>query len=619
METKINKEIRNVLEKFGDKYFIEDKVNKNKVIQDIDMYDKQLLSEFIHNETVKENFTIDIEGNIILQTNKLIELFEADEYWQDSYTKYSKKIGLTSKGKFIDESTDVVLDFPYKDTVLKASMSNEDTDKNDLRPDEPFLNEVIAKEEIDVLLDKKILVNVRKYSETGMKKVDSFNEDDNLIIKGNNLLALHTLKGKYAGKVKMIYIDPPYNTGNDSFYYNDKFNHSSWLTFMKNRLEIAKELLSDTGSIFVQIDSFEDSYLKVLMDSIFGRENFRNKITWKRRGGSANPAKQLNNVVEYILWYCKDIELMEYEQVFSLNDENTLRYIKERFNNIDENGRKYMKSPIQSPNYRENLIYDYKGYKTPKKGYSVSREVMEKWDEEGRLAFPDSKDKNINRKIYLDEYKGQPINSLWTDVYVINPMSNERVEFLGGQKPESLIQRMMNMITKENDIVLDFFMGSSTTQAVAHKMNRRYIGIEQMDYIETISVPRLQRVIEGEQAGISKDVDWQGGGSFVYVELMEKSRGFLNSVMAVTSTVELRKVFDFMLGEAEIDFRIDLEKVKEALQGLSLDDQKRILIKIIDKNQLYYNYSEIDDKNVRDLISDNDYTFNKNFYEERGE
>ncbi|MGC8230700.1 DNA methyltransferase [Pseudobacillus badius] len=619
METKINKEIRSALEKFGNKYFIEDKVNKSKVIQDIDTYDKQLLSEFIHNETVKENFTIDIEGNIILQTNKLIELFEADEYWQDSYTKYSKKIGLTSKGKFITESADVVLDFPYKDTVLKASMSKEDTDKNDLRPDEPFLNEVIAKEEIDVLLDKKILVNVRKYSEAGMEEVDSFSEDDNLIIKGNNLLALHTLKEKFAGKVKMIYIDPPYNTGNDSFYYNDKFNHSSWLTFMKNRLEIAKELLSDTGSIFVQIDSFEDSYLKVLMDSIFGRENFRNKITWKRRGGSANPAKQLNNVVEYILWYSKDIELMEYEQVFSLNDENTQRYIKERFNNIDENGRKYMKSPIQSPNYRENLIYDYKGYKTPKKGYSVSREVMEKWDEEGRLAFPDSKDKNINRKIYLDEYKGQPINSLWTDVYVINPMSNERVEFLGGQKPEALIQRMMSMVTKENDIVLDFFMGSSTTQVVAHKMNRRYIGIEQMDYIETVSVPRLQKVIEGEQGGISKDVNWQGGGSFVYAELMEKNRGFLNSIMKASSTVELRKIFNFMLEEAEIDFRVDLEKVKETLHELSVDDQKRILIKIIDKNQLYYNYSEIDDENVRDLISENDYKFNKIFYEERGE
>lgn len=178
---------------------------------------------------------------------------------------------------------------------------------------------------------------------------------------------------------------------------------------MKSRLEIARDLLSDDGSIFIEIDSFEDSYLKVLMDEIFGRENFRNKINWKRRGGSANPAKQLNNVVEYILWYSKNAAQMKYRPVYTKNNPNTQKYIKERFTNVDSQGRRFMKSPIQSPNYRPNLIYDYKGYKTPKKGYSVSKEVLETWDKEGRLAFPDSKDKNINRKIFLNEYKGQPI------------------------------------------------------------------------------------------------------------------------------------------------------------------------------------------------------------------
>src|SRR5699024_441340 len=279
METKINKEIRSILEKFGDKYFIEDSIHKNKVIQDLDVYNKKLLKEFIQNETIKDNFTVDIEGNTILQTNKLIELFEVDEYWQDSYTKYSKKIGLTASGKFIDESTDVVLDFPYKDTVLKASMSKEDTDKDDLRPEEPFLNEIIAKEEIDVLLDKKILVNAKKYDENGVHNIDSLDENDNLIMKGNNLLALHTLKERYAGKVKMIYIDPPYNTGGDSFHYNDKFNHSTWLTFIKNRLDVSKELLSVDGVIFVHCDNNEQAYLKVLMDEIFGREQFIETIT----------------------------------------------------------------------------------------------------------------------------------------------------------------------------------------------------------------------------------------------------------------------------------------------------------------------------------------------------
>src|SRR5690625_3424008 len=233
METKINDAIKEVLEQYGDKYFVENLVNKSKVIQDVDGYDAPLLEAFIANEIIKKNFTIDIAGNVVMQTNNLIRLFETDEYWQDSYTKYSKKIGLTVGGKFIDESTDVVLDFPYKDTVLKASMSKEDTDKDDLRPNEPFLNEVIAREEIDVLLDKKILVNAKKYDENGVHNIDSFDENDNLIMKGNNLLALHTLKDNFVNKVKLIYIDPPYNTGGDSFLYNDRFNHSTWLTFMQ--------------------------------------------------------------------------------------------------------------------------------------------------------------------------------------------------------------------------------------------------------------------------------------------------------------------------------------------------------------------------------------------------
>src|SRR5699024_11202337 len=300
---------------FGDKYFIDDVLHKNKVIQDLDNYEEKLLGAFISNETLKNNFTIDIAGNIVVQTNKLIELFEADEYWQDSYTKYSKKIGLTAGGKFIDESTDVVLDFPYKDTVLKASMSKEDTDKDDLRPDEPFLNEVIAKEEIDVLLDEKILVNAKKYDETGEHEVDSFNEDDNLIIKGNNLLALHTLKKKYSGRVNLIFIDPPYNTGGDTFKYNDKFNHSTWLSFMKNRLEIARELLEENGSIWISIDDDEAHYLKVLCDEIFGRNNFVNNVIWEKKFSPQNDATWLSDSHDHIIVFAKNKELWRPNQL----------------------------------------------------------------------------------------------------------------------------------------------------------------------------------------------------------------------------------------------------------------------------------------------------------------
>ncbi len=340
LKTKINEAIKEVLMQFGEKYFIDGVVHKSKVIQDLDEYDIALIEAFIANETVKNNFTINIAGNIVIQTNKLLELFEADEYWQDSYTKYSKKIGLTAGGKFIDESTDVVLDFPYKDTVLKASMSKEDTDKDDLRPDEPFLNEVIAKEEIDVLLDKKILVNAKKFDEDGEHEVDSFSEDDNLIIKGNNLLALHTLKEKYAGKVKLIYIDVPYyfskKVEGDTFKYNSDFKLSTWLTFMRNRLFISKELLSNEGSIFIHSNDESQGYLKVLCDEIFGSHNYLNTIAinLKNIAGASGGGedKRFKKNVEYIHIYANDINqlpvfknIYSYEELYSMVD----RYKKE--------------------------------------------------------------------------------------------------------------------------------------------------------------------------------------------------------------------------------------------------------------------------------------------------
>ena len=630
LKTKINDAIRQVLEQFGDKYFVEDLVNKSKVIQDLDGYDASLLEAFITNETIKNNFTIDIAGNVVMQTNKLIELFEADEYWQDSYTKYSKIIGLTAGGKFIDEQADVVLDFPYKDTVLKASMSKEDTDKDDLRPDEPFLNEVIAKEEIDVLLDKKILVNAKKYDENGVHDIDSFDDNDNLIMKGNNLLALHTLKEKYAGKVKLIYIDPPYNTGGDAFLYNDQFNHSTWLTFMKNRLEIAYELLSKNGSIWVNIGDEEVHYLKVLMDKIF-TDGFIANVLWQKRT-SPDSRISLGGAHDHILVFTKDLNNFK-------NNINKLPLSEARkadFKNPDNDKRGSWVSVdmtgqlghATSSQFYEIVLPSGKKV-TPPEGrcWAVSQSRFEELRNDNRIWFGINGDGRPRFKNYLSESEGSTAWSWWTNKEVGHNQEAKKesialfgeTESFATPKPERLLQRIIHLASNENDIVLDFFMGSATTQAVAHKMNRRYIGIEQMDYINTVSVPRLQKVIEGEQGGISKDVEWQGGGSFVYVELMEKNRGFLTSVQNAKTTTELHDVFTFMLEEAEIDFRVDLEAVKDTLSELSFNDQKKTLIKIIDKNQLYFNYSEIDDENVRYFIEDNDYSFNKSFYSEGDE
>jgi adenine-specific DNA-methyltransferase len=353
------------------------------------------------------------------------------------------------------------------------------------------------------------------HARTRLSEKDFF---DNRLIFGDNLLALRSLEQEFTGKVKCIYIDPPYNTGSAYEHYDDGVEHSIWLSMMRARLELLRTLLRPDGFIFVQIDNNEMAYLKVLMDEIFGRENFINDIIWKRRGGSANPNNRLNNVTDFILWYSKS-QNYEIVPIFTKDDENTQKYIKERFVLKDENGRLYRKSPLESPNPRPNLMYEYKGYKPPKNGWSISPEKMEEWDRAGKLDFPQDKNQAINRRVYLDEYVGQPVPNLWTDISVINPMSKERLNF-DGQKPEALIERIFSLCTKEGDWVLDSFGGSGTTAAVAQKMSRRWITVELRDHCDTHILPRLRKVIDGKDVGgITEKLKWSGGGGFRYYRL----------------------------------------------------------------------------------------------------
>src|SRR5699024_4941822 len=334
-----------------------------------------------------------------------------------------------------------------------------------------------------------------------------------------NLIALHTIRERFTKRVKLIYIDPPFNTGGDSFKYNDRFNHSTWLTFMKNRLEIARELLTEDGNIVIHLDWNESHYLKVLADEIFGRENFLNEIIWS-----------------YEKWTAASNNLQK-------NHDTLLVYSKKK-------GNHFFKT-IKA--LTENLKQKYeKGYLLGGGGGSEGLVVYDRENPKVKKMIDSGK-----YKVVYAEPEGKPLSDVWY-IPFINPVSHERTGF-NSQKPEKLIERILRIFTNENDIVMDFHLGSGTTSVVAHKLSRRYIGIEQMDYINTISVPRLQKVIEGEQVGISKEVKWHGGGSFVYVELMEKNRGFLKSIQDAKTQTELHEVFDFMLNEAEIDFRIDLE------------------------------------------------------------
>ena len=559
IEPKIMSQVKSILGEFGNRYLTsKGSLKRNNVINDLDKFDHVLMTKLFKDPLIHKNYVEKIADTEVFKLNQFIEMFEYKEFWEDSYTKYTNKIGLTANGKFIDESADVVLDFPFKDTVLKAGMTKEDLDK-DASTDEPFLNETIAKPEIDELLEPKIFVNATKYDQENLDgtSVDNF-DDDNLIIKGNNLIALHSLHNIYAGKVQLIYLDPPYNTGKDGFAYNDKYNRSSWLTFMFNRLEIAKKLLSEDGSIFINIDYHEVHYLKVLMDSIFGEQYFKNNIVWNYTGPSGSN-KFLPRKHDDILYYGK-----------SENTKYHIQFIKH------------------------------------KSGIHNSGQVF------------GNKDSSENYKSET-EAKGKKLEDWWDDIYSTDRYRKELLNF-SGQKPEKLIQRIINIATDENDIVLDFFMGTATTQAVAMKMNRRFIGIEQMDYIKTVSVERLKKVIAGEQGGISKDVNWQGGGSFVYAELMEKNQGYLKDVQQAETTKQLEDVVHRMIeGGADFDFRVDVEKVMQdpEYQAMSLADKKQLMVKVIDKNQLYYAYSDMEDRDVQELMSESDIAFNKSFYGER--
>ncbi len=325
---------------------------------------------------------------------------------------------------------------------------------------------------------------------------DDVNGWINKIFWGDNLQVMSHLLKDYRGKIDLIYIDPPFDskadykkkieikgigkteTDTSSFeekQYGDIWTNDEYLQFMYERIILMRELLSTIGNLFVHCDWHKSSYLRIICDEVFGNGNFVNEIIWKRKGGSSNPSKQLDVATDTILWYRKSENAIFNEQ-FSKDSPETKQYIEERFNNVDENGRRFMKSPIVSPNYRENLIYEYKGYTPPANGWSISRELMEKWDAENKLYFPE-RGNRIYRKIYLDEYPGQPIGNIWTDIYVINPMALERLDY-PTQKPEALIERIIKLGSNPDSIVFDCFMGSGTTQAVAMKLGRRFIGAD---------------------------------------------------------------------------------------------------------------------------------------------
>ena len=606
------------------------------VVNKAQAYDAELIALLLDDKELKEKFFIDVKGTLIFNQYLFIQYLEQKNHLNDSYTKYKKKVGLTFGGNYLNQQNEVTLVWPFKDCILEGGQSKEEENKNEI-----FFSEILAQDEITQLFEPKVLTNAKIYNKDGEKNFTSFTKDaevnkirglskdtitDNLIIRGNNLLALHSLKKEFAEKVKLIYIDPPYNTGNDSFGYNDSFNHSTWLTFMKNRLELAKELLTENGLFVVQCDDNQQAYLKVLLDEIFEVKSNKGKLnsvitvkTSSESGVKVNANKPVK-VKEYILAYSKTNKF-NYKKQFTKNikfDNNYNYFVENRSEppknwkicNIKEAFKKLENKEINSDNlYKFQIKYKDRIFSIR----DISKKLKELFSEDpnkfivlenekktilwkkGEVVFFENKVNIVDGEECATKY----LSDIWIDISWDGIAKEGGVSLKKGKKPERLLKRIIEMSTNENDIVLDFHLGTGTTCAVAHKLGRRYIGIEQLDYGENDSVKRLQNVINGEKSGISKIINWEGGGSFSYFELKKYNQVFIEQIEEAKDTGKLLEIWKDMKVKSFINYNIDFKKQEkniEEFKKLNLNQQKEHLIKLLDKNQLYVNLSSLDDK-----------------------
>ncbi|EKE78644.1 site-specific DNA-methyltransferase [Helicobacter pylori] len=584
---------------------------KERLVTLILTADEKLLTFMLEHENAddyKNAFFKIIANTLVFNEKALLECLEIKEL-EKSFTRFKNKIGLFSQGGLIKSSELVVLNFPFKDNVLLGNAKDNNTKSN-----ERFYHEILHKKEIDTLLSPKVLCHFEMHGQGDLENALK-DKNTNYLIKGNNLIALHSLKKKFAKQVKCIYIDPPYNTGNDSFNYNDNFNHSSWLVFMKNRLEAAREFLSDDGVIFVQCDDNEQAYLKVLMDEIFGRENFIACFVWEK---TSNSLSRIRIKTEYILCYEKtkfglifNGDMAEEGQDFPiLNEVNVKRTLQFPPNSIYF---KTFKGVIKPTKFNKMELIDDLRIVNKTNSNMVRINAKFKWTQD---KLDDEIKEGTTFVIKSDEFSMRYIRKGDREVKASNVFNaecgvttnikatseikvlfaNSNTDLFSTPKPEALISRILEISTNENDLVLDFFAGSGTTCAVAHKMKRRYIGIEQMDYIETITKERLKKVIEGEQGGISKKCDFKGGGSFVYAELKEVNLEIKKQILNANSKSECLKIFNDLSERflKRADCKVD-EIDSEEFQNLDLNEQKRIYCRLFDSNEDYLNLGDIDE------------------------
>ena len=614
---------------------------RNAVIDKALKYDEQLLSMLLADKSFKDTFFRKVGDSVVFLHNVFIDYIQDKNFLIDSYTKYKNKIGLTIDGKYLNERGEVSLVWPFKDCVLEGGQSKEEQKRKEI-----FFNEVLAKDEIDRLFEPKVLTGLKRYTKEGEEKVAEINRDEsgtireNLIIKGNNLLALHSLKKEFAGKVKLIYIDPPYNTGGseETFTYNNNFNHSTWLTFMSNRLVAAKYFLREDGFIAITIDHVELFYLGALCDEVFGSSNRIGIVTIVHKPEGRNQEKFFGTSNEFMLVYAKNKDRAHFEKVI-LDDE-----LKERFEYSDEKGRYRLKNFIRLSDgkysLRENkphfyypiyVSHDFKYFSLTKdkdcfEVFPITEQGIERTWKTTKETFIDranngdivAKQKEGRIELYEKLREDQVIKTHWIKKnYHAYHFGTKLLEETIGRKafsfPKSLyaVIDVLKLMTSGQDIILDFFAGSGTIAHAVFELNkedkgkRQFILIEQLDEHIEICLDRTNHVLKNQPLKMS----------YIYSELKKYNEGFIESIQDAKTTKELLSIWEDMKVKGMVDWRLDWKKFNESLaefKAMPLDKQKKTLVELLDKNALYVPLADINDRDFE--VSKEDKALNKQFY-----
>lgn len=615
-------------------FIVEGKISKDVVVESALNLDKTLLDLLASDEKMIQLFFKKTTNYLIFDKVRFQKFVLNKDFLPDSYTQFRINIGLSTDEYYIKDDQRVILNWPYKDCILEGGQSSEDAKRSEI-----FWNETLAPDEITRLLQPKALSAIKKFNEKGKKaKEIDLAENNNIILKGNNLMALHTIKSRYGSRVDVIYIDPPYffeeNKGSDTFSYNSNFKLSTWLTFMKNRLEISKKLLSSKGVIFISTNDDGVYHLKLLCDEIFGTDRYITNFIWKKRAGGGNDSEGVAMDHEYILCYGNIAALKKLE----FNEEQLKKY-EFKDSKFPTHG------PYSLKNLHDSSLQDSKGLHHDilcpdgslllGKNYQwkCNKETFDERNADDRIVF--SQDKNgkwrVQYKIYLYENKGKLIydedgkiiqKGIVPNAILDSIASNgdgtkdlkllfpEDKKVFSYPKPVKLISHLLKIVDNKNAVVLDFFAGSGTTAHATLELNKQdggkrlFILIEQMDYVESLTVERVRRAIE--KYGLE--------ASFVYAELHELNQPFVNRIKKATGQVELLDLWKEMTERAFLGYKSTdaLSLNSEKLKSLSIDDLKKALLDAIDNNMLYLPLSEIEDETYE--ISPEVVSMNSDFF-----